>query len=184
MEPYYTAIVTFRVLLSGYEQAVGRFNRASRSRDAGQVFVPLFEALNWAVALDDQARKHYAPEGQSLGWDWRARVDGGDAVRAVRCARNRVHHQWADALTLSDGLSAPLVAPIVAHEWRWKRFGDLPLSDPPKGQSAARASQEAEFDYERLLADRPARVALGQLRAPFGHLADLPEPPRPSGRDS
>jgi hypothetical protein len=50
MKPYVTNIVTFHVLLAGYEQAVGRFDQNSRTRDARQLFAPLFEALNWAVA--------------------------------------------------------------------------------------------------------------------------------------
>lgn len=74
MKPYGTNIVTFRVLLAGYEQAVNRFGQVSRSRDPLQVFAPLFEALNWAVALDDEAREHYAPEGEPLDWGWRSRV--------------------------------------------------------------------------------------------------------------
>ncbi len=180
MKPYATNIVTFRVLLAGYEQAVGRFEQLSRTRDARQVFGPLFEALNWVVALDDQARMHYAPEGKPLDWAWRSRVVGGDFVSAVRCARNRVHHQWADALTISEGFSAPLVAPLVAHEWRWRRLGDLPQADHPKGRAAARALDEAEADYERLLAGHPARVVLGELLSPFRQLADVLEPSTPS----
>jgi hypothetical protein len=93
--------------------------------------------------------------------------------------RNRVHHQWADALTLSEGLSAPLVAPIVAHEWRGRRLADLPHSEAPKRHAAAKAL-EAESAYERLLADHPARVVLGELLSPFRQFADLLEPPLPS----
>lgn len=96
-------------------------------------------------------------------------------MNTVRCARNRVHHQWADALTLSEGFSSPLVAPLVAHEWRWRRVDDLPKSDLPKGKAAA----DAEADYERLLAKNPARIALTELLVPFRRLASLLEPPRP-----
>jgi hypothetical protein len=175
MEPYADNIVTFRVQLGGYEQAVERFGQASRTRDAVQVFGPLFEALNWAVALDDQARAHWAPEGVPLDWAWRTRVTGGDFVNAVRRARNRVHHQWADALTLSEGFSSPLVAPLVAHEWRWRRVDDLPKSDLPRGKATA----DAEADYERLLATKPARIALTELLVPFRRLANTLEPPSP-----
>ncbi len=89
MKPYATNIVTFHVLLAGYEQAVGRFDQISRIRDARQVFAPLFEALNWAAALDDQARKHYAPEGKpairSSAW-WLAESRFCAGVFAGRCA--------------------------------------------------------------------------------------------------
>ncbi len=175
MEPYANIIVTFRVLLGGYEQAVERFGEASRTRDPVHVFAPLFEALNWAVVLDDQAREHWAPKGVPLGWSWRARVAGGDFVSAIRFVRNRVHHQWTDALTLSDGFSSPLVAPLVSHEWRWRRLVDLPEADLPGGKTAA----DAESDYERLLATQPARLALAELLVPFRRLADMLEPPRP-----
>lgn len=176
MKPYANSIVTFRVLLGGYEQAVERFHQASRTRDPARIFAPLFEALNWAVALDDQVGAHWAPEGETLGWAWRTRVAGGGFVSAIRCARNRVHHQWADALTLSEGFSSPIVAPVVAHEWRWRRMADLPVSDPPRGGPAREAVKKAESDYERLLADQPARIALGELLGPFRWLVELLEP--------
>jgi hypothetical protein len=38
-----------------------------------------------------------------------------------------------------------------------------------------KALKDAECDYERLLADRPARVMLGELLTPFRQLADLLE---------
>ena len=77
MDPYVDNIVTFRVLLGGYEQAVERFVRASKTRDPMQVFSPLFEALNWAVALDDQARAHCR----------KARHWGGRGESACQAAR-------------------------------------------------------------------------------------------------
>jgi hypothetical protein len=46
----------------------------------------LFEALNWAVALDDQVRQNWAPAGTVLDWAWRTRVPSGDCVSAVRLA--------------------------------------------------------------------------------------------------
>jgi hypothetical protein len=146
------------VLLGGYEQAVERFGEASRTRDPVRVFAPLFEALNLAVVLDDQAREHWAPEGVPLGWSWRTRVEGGDSVSAIRFVRNRVHHQWADALTLSDGFSSPLVAPLVSHEWRWRRLVDLPEADTPGAKNAA----DAEADYEHLLATTHLRASLSE----------------------
>lgn len=178
MDPYVDNIVTFRVLLRSYEQAVERFVRASKSRDPVQVFSPLFEALNWAVALDDQARAHWAPEGTPLGWAWRTRVSGGEVVNAVRGARNRAHHQWADALTLSEGFTFPVVMPLVTHEWRWRPLSELPKPGRP-------AAVGADSHYEQLLAGRPARMALTDLLVPFRQLADLLEPPRPdTGRSA
>lgn len=174
MKPYASNAVTFRVLLAGYEQARQRFHVAALSRDAGETFAPLFEALNWAVVLDDQARQHWAPERQVLDWAWRRRVDGGDFVSAIRCARNRVHHQWADALVLEDGFTVPFVLPMATHEWRWRRLADLPPARAPQGRRAAEAAAEA--DYDRLLAGQPARAVLGQLSTPFDFLANVLEP--------
>ncbi len=78
MKPYATNIVTFRVLLAGYEQARQRFHVAALSRDAGRTFAPLFEALNWAVVLDDQARQHWVPFVLPMAtheWRWRRLAD-------------------------------------------------------------------------------------------------------------
>jgi hypothetical protein len=75
-------------------------------------------------------------------------------------------------LTLSKGLSSPIVAPVVAHEWRWRSMAEL----PPGAKRASSAARQAESDYERLLADQPARIALGEILAPFLQLAELLEP--------
>lgn len=176
MKPYSTNVVTFRVMLAGYEQACERFHTVTLGRDAGRAFAPLFEALNWAVVLDDQARERWAPEGRVLDWAWRRRIDGGEFVSAIRCVRNRVHHQWADALVLEEGFSLPIVPPLAVHEWRWRKLSDLPAAKIPTNKRAALALAEAEADYERLLAGQPARWVLGELNSPFHSLADLLEP--------
>lgn len=68
-------------------------------------------------------------------------------------------------------MSGPLVAPLVGHEWRWRRLADL-----PGVKAASGADQQAESDYQQLLADQPARIALGEVLTPFRQLADLLEP--------
>jgi hypothetical protein len=78
------------------------------------VFFALFETLNWCVSLDDYAREWWAPDGVALGWAWRERAGGVELVgllNAVRYARNLVHHQWADALALEDGVRIPYTEP-------------------------------------------------------------------------
>jgi hypothetical protein len=47
MKPYSSNIVTFHVLVAGYERAVERFDQVALTQDAGRVFAPLLEALNW-----------------------------------------------------------------------------------------------------------------------------------------
>lgn len=68
-----------------------------RAEEAKETFIPLFEALNWAVSFEDLVRKQQgAPRNDDL-------------VLAIRYARNRVHHQWAAALNAVEqrfGLSA------------------------------------------------------------------------------
>lgn len=174
MKPYADNVVTFRVLLAGYEGAAKRYTQARTSQDPGHVFLPLFEALNWCVALDDHAAEHWAPTGKVLGFKWREYVPDAEVVAAVRCVRNRVHHQWADALELTHGFASPLTTPVVAHEWRWRTLTDLPQA------TAGRASKATEAIYERRLAHQPARQVLRELIGPFTHLAEMLEPPLPT----
>jgi hypothetical protein len=155
---------------AGFEAAVHRFHEASASRDPLDVFPPLFEALNWAVVIDDRisahwkARRHGPMTKDSSSWS-----DGytfGDTAKGVRFARHRVHHQWADALWLSEGSNRGMGAVRSrGHEWRWR-----PLSQLPKG------SQGNEFaaEYDDKLCGAPARETLFQLTDCFSvALADL-----------
>lgn len=81
------ATATLAWLVNGYRRALERFDATADQRDAEERFIPLFEALNWAVAISDYP-------GSSV------RVD--DTIRGLRFARNRVHHQWADAIEARD----------------------------------------------------------------------------------
>lgn len=172
MRPYQDNIATFRVLLGGYQAAGRRFTQARLDRDPAPTFQALFEALNWAVALDDQVRLHWAPAGTPLDWAWRDQVDDGHHVRAVRFARNRVHHQWADALYLdAGGFSAPIESALVTHEWKWR-----PSADLPEGMGSSGAD-----DYDRHLAGSPARFTIRRIDAVYRRLALLLEPDIPSG---
>ena len=181
MLPYTENIVTFRVLLGGYHQAVERFMAAVDDRDPIVVFMPLFEALNWSVALDDQARKHWAPEGSPLDWEWRGLAPGGEVVDAVRCARNRVHHQWADALVRTNGAIIPRTIPFALHEWRWRPLLELPAQTMKK-KGLSGQLRTSESNYENLLSGKPARVALQELLVPFGYVAERLEPLQPTPR--
>lgn len=169
MKPYADNTVTFRVLLAGYRSALQRFHDARLASDAAVTYHALFEALNWAVALDDQVRAHWSPRGKPLDWNWRDEVGEGGHVRAVRFARNRVHHQWADALELAEGFAFPTTFPLVFHEWRWRPSVDLPPRDDDRDQDI----------YDKLLARQPARYVLDALNAQYGLLADLLEPAGP-----
>src|SRR5450755_3053386 len=81
-----------------FTDSVARFERYEF--DPIAAYNALFEALNWAVAMDDRVGKHWAPDGKPLDWAWRERLGRGvEVMGGVRYARNRVHHQWSDAMT-------------------------------------------------------------------------------------
>jgi hypothetical protein len=64
-------------MFDGYTRAVERFDAAARGRDERDALIPLFEALNWAFALDDRTNAHFAPEGEVLkDYGWRDRIAG------------------------------------------------------------------------------------------------------------
>lgn len=168
--------VSVRLLLDGYVKAVERFERAAKGRDPGAAFLALFEALNWAVAIDERVKEHWAPDGANTeedktrqpGWGWRERVPGAEAMAGVRFARNRVHHQWADALCLDDnGFTSPVSSPLMSFEWRWRDLAELPAGKPdPNGEAI----------YERHLAGSPTRLTLSRLGDTFAWLASVLEP--------
>jgi hypothetical protein len=168
VRPYSENIVTFRMLHEGYVAAHERFAAATKGRDADKGFHSLFEALNWAVALDDRIRAHWAPEGKPLGWTWRDRVVGAELMKGVRWARNGVHHQWSDALVRTEGAQFPMTFPVVFFEWVWRAAHDLPELGRPDPNGAAA--------YQRDLQGRPARVALATLGEVFQGVHDLLEP--------
>jgi len=168
--------VTFRVLLAGYRAAFGRLEDARLSKDAAATFMPLFETLHWLVALDDQADARLAPTGEPKRPKWWTDLTDGRHVQAVRHARNRVHHQWADALKLAEGgTTFPMTFPLVFHEWCWRPSSDLPAGWPDaEGQSA----------YDELLAGSPARHGLRTLGELYARLTDLLEPQLPPAENS
>jgi hypothetical protein len=96
------------MLLYGFVRAVGRFTRSGLGEEvltdsddapdldrqvlAAEWETAVFEALNWSVTLDERLRHDLD------GHDWTADFKGGGVVRALRYARNCVHHNWAAAL--------------------------------------------------------------------------------------
>jgi hypothetical protein len=168
MEPYDDNIVTFRLMLDGYLAAVERFEEAARSKDGAAAFGPLFEALNWAPALDERLGKHWAPEGEPLTWNWRARLSGAEAMEGLRFVRNRLHHQWADALTLNGGgRGYPRTYSVVYFEWQWRSVDEIPAGRERTGEREA---------YAEHLEGRPARATLATLADVFLRASDLLEP--------
>lgn len=97
------------VLLYGFMRSIGRFTRSglsganlAESEDDDldrQVLIiewsnAVFDALNWSVTLDERIRH------ESNGLDWTAGIEGGSVIRALRYARNSMHHDWSAALDI------------------------------------------------------------------------------------
>ena len=169
MKPYEENIVTFTAMFDGYSGALARFEIAAKQQDGAAAYVPLFEALNWAVVLDDRTAAHFEPEGKPLGFAWRDRVAGADLMRGVRFARNSIHHDWSDALRLdTGGMRFPMTFPVVFFEWTWCRANDLPKPGKP--------DPSGEAVYRDSIEGQPVRLTLTQLGLVFSFLRALLEP--------
>lgn len=158
VKPYASAIVTYRMLLDGYKGAVARVGMAARSTEFRDVYAPMFEALNWEVALDDRVRAHWAPNGKVMSWNWRNHAPDGELAASVRFARNRVHHQWSEAIVW--------VTAGAEGEWAWRDLKDLP-SGPSFGLG----------DYERI-SGTPVRHTLERLVLVYSWIGLRLEPGR------
>ena len=160
--------VKFETLLNGYLAAHDRFKEARLTQDAEAASQPLFEALNWAVVMDDHVRLSWRPEGEILDYQWRDRLEGesGDIVKGIRFARNRVHHQWADALRLSEGgAQSSFEFPLVFHEWSWISADEIPLG---KNNNDNRGIDE----YRSTLQGKAARLSLSALVGVYRVMAE------------
>lgn len=173
MVPYEDDVVSVQAQLRGYEAACGRFGYAVTGQDPVAAYVPLFEALNWAVALDDRIKDIWAPDGMPLGWEWRKRAGGGAELFAgVRYARNSIHHHWADALRLdTDGRAYPKRYPIRYFEWLWRDAADIPAPSHRFGREV----------YASDLAGRPAEITLVTLSDVLRLVSGLLEQTRQQG---
>ena len=170
VRPYKDNMVTVKSLVDGYRGAHMRFQQAALEHDPHPAFHALFETLNWAVALDDRIGAHWVPEGEPLGFGWRDRFAGAKPLSGVRWARNRVHHDWSDALVLSEeGMQFPMRFPTTFFEWVWRNVEALPPAGKP--------DPEGEKVYAELLAGRAARIALVSLEEVFEKLLPILEPP-------
>lgn len=132
--------MTAPTLLAGLDQALDRLRTAAAGRSWEPVYFSAFETLNWAASLDDY-----------LGRPRTGNADTDDHLNAFRFARNRVHHQWADAFELDLGVTAILGLARLGRmqlgrthaALPWRTATDLPVpSDPefrnPKGEAAYR----------------------------------------------
>jgi hypothetical protein len=143
----------FDWLVKGYRRALARFAASADSRDPEERFIPLFEALNWIASILDVQRK-------------RGSAINDETARALGFARNRVHHQWADALEprdlpnariVSAASGSRIVTPPTRLDWFWKPEHQLP-EVPPRF-----LDEQGEAAYSDVLAGHPASLALAHM---------------------
>jgi hypothetical protein len=79
-------------LVAGFHEAHDRFNVAAQQPNKpDRLFIPLFDALNWAGTLEEKSRSHTDP-----------------VLMALRFVRDRVLHDRADAV---EGQNIPNPVP-------------------------------------------------------------------------
>jgi hypothetical protein len=177
-------VVSYRVQLRAFQQAVARFRRASARTDAVAAYGPLAEALWHAVTLDNRLSRHWQPQEDkppSKFWFALAAVSGAETVPAVRWVRNAVDHQWADALLFIPYNRGGRYPPRE-HEWVWRPTEDIP--GETEGRRSRRSKDgrdlvaEGREAYGRLLAGHPADFTLSILAEVYAEVAESFEPLR------
>lgn len=153
-----TAITT-NTLIKGYHQSYQRYKVAKNQSDPEELFFSLFETLNWAVSVDEKLKKEKTNWQHSFG-------KKGEIMRAIRYVRNRVHHQWADAMFKSSGAAFPLELPFALMEWNWKKLEDLPPIEP------LFKDEKGKQMYKEYLEGEPIRFSLGKLDNFFSQIAN------------
>ena len=123
--------IPYAWLVGGFEQALERLRQAIIQGDEEVAFRSLFETLHWAVSALDYLQKR--------------KVKVTDPhLKGLVLPRNRVHHQWADALerreleppqivkALAENQSR-IAAPGAIVDWYWRDANDLPSGDSDRG---------------------------------------------------
>lgn len=154
-----------RVARTGFLNAMDRFQQATQQPNARAeaCFVPITEALWWAVSLDEGYEKL---QGKAYKDD-RAQDVRGMKLLGVRYARNRGGHQRALVVEHhKGGLTVPIRVPIVipGPSFRWCAVDKLPPADPgfefPNGRKS----------YEDHLAGVRASETLAEGADWFAHV--------------
>lgn len=147
-----TAAMGFLFALKRFDQAIARAYGPYRDLDLfrdGRL-IGLIESLTWLWMLFDH------PDTKDLIIP--------DAREALRFARGRSLHAWADAiefrtdvpLELSLPPGTPPVEGVLISDWCWR-----PAAELPGGKRQGHTSGKAE--YERAFAGRPTRRVLGEF---------------------
>ena len=134
-------------------------------------YFALFEALNWAVSLDDRLSRDWPFEEIIYGKYWCDDFIGGGLIRGLRHARNAVHHDWSLAIDI-DPIESPfhLRLDLLGLAWSPER-----LSDRDDGSAAAYSANLADrvvgdtlFEISDLLVAGAKIVEGGRPERGFG----------------
>jgi len=161
-----SSIVTAETLLAGFDSAHGRVRSAAGGLDWAPMYFAVFEALNWAVSLDDRLGNRRT--GIALE---------DDHLSGLRHARNRTHHQWANAFVFDTDVTGGLDHMVLGRaqlgrghaEITWRVTKELPKptdpahSNPKQEQAYARAleARNVPESLETIATALAAAVASG-----------------------
>jgi hypothetical protein len=95
-----------------------------------------------------------------------------DIMQGLRYARNRTHHQWADAFARVHGRTFPTVYPMRFRSWVRRDVDQLPTPSNPRKEAQGREG------YATALAGQPAQHTLATI-GNFARLAPWLDPPIP-----
>ena len=146
-------LVAVDVLYRGFSSAYTRFMESGRlATEPVDALLPLFEALNWASTLDERlaweagGRRRF-DDRQAFDWSWRDEYPEGDVVPGFRFARNRVHHQWAEALYVDPrGAMLPALVPTPCGSGaggRSFRLAPIRMADPNTSDCSRRCPHDS-----------------------------------------
>lgn len=136
------------VLFEGFRQSHSRIKDAKNQKEIDQVFIALFESLNWIYTIDNRIRSINTLAG--------VESDFSEVMRAVRYARNRVQHQWAEIIYYRDGATLPATLPLAFFEWVW-----MPLDKVPQLPDNSRYDDPVGKEmYSKHLEKQPVRYSL------------------------
>lgn len=149
-----------RAALRGFESARQRFlSEATPGAAPEDVFIPLSEALWWAVTADDgfddlarTGKGHRSNPGEYR--TARSKDPHGRVLNGLRYARDRCGHQRA-LVAMEQDLTLPFAPPVTLGKFfRWRRSDQLPPADQKF------RSKNLQPEYDRLLAGRLASESL------------------------
>ena len=152
--------VSLRSMLREFDESLSRLE--DRRPGSEPAFGPLFETINWAIALDERIASDWLPEGRPLGPAWHKRVDGAELLPVLRLLRNRLAHQWSDALVVGP---APVTPGGV--DWIWRPMAEI---------KPGRTDPTAERVHREHFAGKRVADVLHRIRAPLAHVVAFMEP--------